>query len=80
MHHCENYNKQFTTRQSRLRHEKLYCQLVKKQENGGPAAKKQKISHTTGWTLVKILHLELNVNYYIPLKASSYIPLPPSAK
>ncbi|XP_064214277.1 uncharacterized protein LOC135266857 isoform X1 [Tribolium castaneum] len=47
MHHCENCNKQFTTRQSRLRHEKLYCQVVKKQENGGPAAKKQKICHST---------------------------------
>lgn len=29
-----------------------------------------------GWTLVQILYLELNVNKYNPLRASSYIPLP----
>ncbi|XP_064215672.1 uncharacterized protein LOC135267339 [Tribolium castaneum] len=38
------------------------------------------LERDSGWTLVKILHLELNVNYYNPLKASSYIPLPPSVK
>lgn len=31
-----------------------------------------------GWTLNKILHLELNINKYNPLRASSYVQLPKS--
>lgn len=30
----------------------------------------------SGWALQKILHLEININKYNPLRASSYIPLP----
>lgn len=31
----------------------------------------------SGWTLIAIDHLEININRYSPLKGSSYIPLPP---
>ena len=30
----------------------------------------------SGWVLEKILYLEININKYNPLRASSYIPLP----
>ena len=32
----------------------------------------------SGWTLSEILHLDLNVAQYEPLKGSSYLPLPDS--
>lgn len=30
----------------------------------------------TGWILIRVLHLELNINMFNPLRASSYIPTP----
>jgi Zinc finger, C2H2 type len=34
----------------------------------------------SGWTLVKVIRLELNINKCNPLRGNSYIPLPPSIK
>ena len=34
----------------------------------------------SGWALVRIIHLELNVNSYQPLQGSGYIPLPNKIK
>ena len=30
----------------------------------------------SGWTLTRILYLEININEYRPLRGSNYIPLP----
>lgn len=32
----------------------------------------------SGWTLIRIMHLEVNINQYKCIKGSNYIPLPPS--
>lgn len=34
----------------------------------------------SGWTLTRILYLEVNINEYQPLKGSNYIPLPNKLK
>lgn len=34
----------------------------------------------SGWTLISILHLEININKYKPIRGSSYIPLPNNIK
>lgn len=38
------------------------------------------IQRGSGWALVQILHLEVNLNKYEPLRGSSYIPLPDTIK
>lgn len=32
----------------------------------------------SGWTLIRIIHIEINVNQYKPLRGSQYLPLPKS--
>lgn len=36
------------------------------------------LERESGWILERFLHLEVNINKFNPLRASSYIPLPPS--